>query len=448
MPTLKPTLLLIDDLALVRLQFRDILRNDFTIIEAGSSSEALSVLNQHYVDLVVLDLMMPDVVGLTLFESIRSRFPSLPILIATASDDPKSVLNCLKSGAKDYLFKEDLSTEPRKLLETVHRVLLNQQQRAVADCCLDKLNDTSIFLPSIAPYTACFNTAVQAVKGDFSLVILGETGVGKGTLVHYIHSQLMPKKPLVTVNCGAICPSLAEAELFGSEQGAFTGSTQLRKGKLELAHGGILFLDEITNLSYELQSKLLCALESKKITRLGGSQEISTQFVLICATNRNLEKDVQDGKFRTDLYYRIQQFSLKLPPLREHPKLIRAFVEYYLGVFNKKYKSSVVLSEKNYQDFFKNPWIGNIRELKNELQKLVWLQSQGNTYQAPESPCVVPHSNLHKDLSSQELRSIRLALDKCGYNIMATARELGLHRSTLQGKLRKFNLYPVKPDIH
>jgi len=306
----------------------------------------------------------------------------------------------------------------------------------------------NIFVPKVQTYQDIYEMATLAVQGDISLVILGETGVGKGTLVSYIHQKLLPKKPLITVNCGAICSSLAEAELFGSELGAFTGSTETRKGKLELANDGILFLDEVGNLSPDIQNKLLCAIESKTIMRVGGTKELQLNFKLITATNTNLEEAVKAGQFRADLYYRIKQFSLELPPIRKNPKLIQTFAAHYITIYNKKYNCNFNTTDAFQNHIMTSPWHGNLRELKNEIKMRVWLHSQKrnnddiviNLYRKAKN-------TINDEINDIEAYKIKNAISTHS-NISAAARALNIHRSTLQGKLKKHGLYPIKSSTN
>lgn len=315
-----------------------------------------------------------------------------------------------------------------------------------------------IFLPDIPIYHQTYRMATLAVQDDLAVMILGETGVGKGTLVSYIHQTIMCDKPLVMVDCGAICNSLAEAELFGSEAGAFTGSTETKIGKLELANGGILFLDEIGNLSLEIQNKVLCALESKRIMRIGGSEELQLDFKLVTATNKDLDQAVQEGVFRSDLYYRVKQFSVRLPALREDSRCVTAFLSHYVSIYNAKYHTDFILTESLRMSMVSNAWLGNLRELKNAVQTMVWLHSQKGTFFSETGfegdscgMCEVGHGyrrarSLNDEVNELEIEKIKRVLLSCS-SISEAARSLGIHRSTLQGKLRKYGLYPTKPRM-
>jgi DNA-binding NtrC family response regulator len=209
----KPTVLIIDDLALVRLQFKALLSKEFTLLEADTQKRALSILEKQTVQLIVLDLVMPDVSGFTLLQTLRTRYPNTPIVMATVNDDPQAVLKSLKLGAKDYIFKDELATNPEILANTLWETLQAQEEKQLAASVIEMQKNNTVFIPEDATYHKHYEMALHAVRGDFALIILGETGVGKGTLVSYIHQTLMPKKPLVTVNLGAkkvLLPDLAK----------------------------------------------------------------------------------------------------------------------------------------------------------------------------------------------------------------------------------------------
>lgn len=442
------SILIIDDLELMRLQLKLLLADEYKIFEASSQKEALEILRSNDIQLVILDLLLPDVVELELLTKIRTDFPDVAVVIATVSDDPAMVVKCLKNGAKDYIFKDDLETNPLLLKESVRNILHSKQQQNWCDSRVKLTSQKETFIPNSQSYQRIYDLALRAVNGSLSLVILGETGVGKGTLVNYIHQKLMPNRPLVSVNCGAICHSIAEAELFGTERGAFTGAFETRKGKIEMANGGILFLDEIGNLSQDLQEKLLCALETKKVTRLGGTKEIQLDFTLISATNKDLETAVAAGQFRADLFYRIKQFEVRLPSLRENPDVTIEFADHYISKFNQKYGTSFQLKAPLRSQMLANAWIGNLRELKNEIQIMTWLHSQGEPYfprwGTPTVPIHPTERTLNEQLSTIERAELQSALEHAQHNLAATARALNIHRSTLQGKLRKHGIYPEK----
>lgn len=442
----RPTVLIVDDQRLTRLHLIHLLGSGFRVLEADSFQSIKQTLTAHHVDLILLDLLMPDVNGYEVVEYLMASFRDIPIMIVTVSTHPEHIIQCLKKGVKDYLFKEDLEGKPSLLSERVLATLAERQFiQSCHSMCRQYYENLDVFIPSLGAYKDVYDQSVMAVKGGLSLLVEGETGVGKGTLVRHIHKLICPDRPLIHVNCGAISATLAESELFGHEKGAFTGAMELHKGKLEAAHGGILFLDEIGNLSLELQQKLLTSIESQSIVRVGGTVEIALNFRLICATNCDLTMAVSQGDFRQDLYYRIKQFPVRLPALRQVPSLIVAFLDYYIGAFNRHYGTTFELTDAERSFFMGRPWNGNIRELKNEIQTKVYLFSQG--VRASSTPVLdkVTHaiqSTINDELNLIEKQRIEVVLRQADYNISKAARALNIHRSTLQGKLKKYDLYP------
>ena len=440
----KPTVLITDDLALSRLHLKHLLLPDFLIFEASSKKECLDCLEKEAVDLVLLDLLMPDVDGYELLDLLRKKYPDLPLILISISDQASHVVQCIKKGAKDYVFKDDLKEDPSLLKRAVRDVIDSHCQKQTLETISQQRNEGDFVIPEHPIYQTLYDRALRAVRGGLSMLIYGETGVGKGTLVTYIHHQLFPKSPLIAVNCGAISNSLAESELFGHEKGAFTDALDLRKGKLELAHGGILFLDEISNLSLEIQKKLLCALESRKITRVGGSKEIKLNFQLIVASNKRLEQCIEQGEFREALYFRLKQYEVSLPSLRTYPELIDFFLSHYLSWFNQYYHSHLTLTDDQLKVLKQKAWKGNIRELKNEIQVMVCLHAQGEPTSFASSALPSSLGGLTEEVSLIEQKRIQEGLEICKGNIAKTARLLSMSRSTLQGKLRKHDIYPSR----
>ena len=291
-----------------------------------------------------------------------------------------------------------------------------------------------------------YELALKAAKGGLSLTIEGETGVGKGTLATYISNTLFPDSPFVQVNCGAIVESLAQAELFGYQTGSFTHATDSRKGKLVLADKGILFLDEVTNLSPQVQEILLTVLEQKKVCAIGSESETPVEFYLITASNRPLQSAVAEKSFRSDLFYRIGQFSVTLPSLRGHPELIKAYLDHYGTTYNQHYQTDCHISAELESILMRHEWKGNVRELKHEIQNMVALHSQGDkSYMVEKAKLWTlgasqPLTDRLEFIEKDELKTV---MHRSKNNLAKAARRLNIPRSTLQGKLKKYALYPV-----
>lgn len=442
-----PVILIVDDQSFFRLYLKTLLGSAFLVLEAGNQKECMTLLSEHPVDLVLLDLCMPDVTDYGLLETLKNRYPHLSIIIVSGMDVVDGIVKCIQKGARDYVFKDDLKHNPlllaQRVTDCIGKDRIARQAEAVVETCKAQ---STIFLPAYAPLQRVYDMALKAVRGGLSLVIYGETGVGKGTLAAYIAHSLFPDDAFVQVNCGAIVESLAQAELFGYQKGAFTDAVDSRKGKFCLADKGVLFLDEVTNLSLSVQEILLTALEQRKICPVGAECDIPVSFQLITASNRSLQDAVAAKTFREDLFYRIGQFSVTLPPLREHPDLILAYAEYYISVYTRLYKTDFEMTSELRRFFLEQEWKGNVRELKHEVQNMVALYSQGDRdylHEKLQKWHVMRPNSLGSRIDSLEREVLCRALRDTQGNLAATARQLNIPRSTLQGKLRKYDLYPT-----
>ncbi len=261
-------------------------------------------------------------------------------------------------------------------------------------------------------------------------------------MARYIHRNLCPDNPFISINCGAVCQTLSESEIFGHAKGAYTGADIHRIGKIELADTGILFLDEIGNMPMAIQEKLLTVIEEKEVIPIGSNIAKKVAFMILSATNKDLEKACKAGTFREDLYYRIHQYPVRLPALRDYPDAIAEFVDYYVQLFNEKYRKQFLASPKLLADYKQRRWAGNLRELKNDLQVKIALWEDpplgpGPPYQRQETDAV----SLEDEIEAMEHQKIRLALSENNANVSATARALGLRRQTLQWKIVKYGIF-------
>jgi len=447
-----PTILIVDDQSMFRLYLKTLLGSAFAIVEAGNQKDCLARLSEQPIDLILMDLCMPDVTEYSLLEKVQKNHPNVSIIMVSGMNEVDGIVQCIQRGARDYVFKDDLKQNPLMLAQRVSACIEKNRSSRQAEAVIDASKDQStIFLPDYPPLQRIYDTALKAVRGGLSLVIHGETGVGKGTLAAYIAQSLFADAAFVQVNCGAIVESLAQAELFGYQQGAFTDATTSRKGKFLLADKGVLFLDEVTNLPLSVQEILLTALEQRRISPVGSECDIPVSFQLITASNRSLQDAIAAKTFREDLFYRIGQFSVTLPPLRQHPELILAHATHYFKIFNTFYKTNCPMTEDLRHFFLHHEWKGNVRELKHEIQNMVALYSQGDASyiadkikraQFSEAPSLGSRIDL---IEKEELHH---TLQAENYNLAATARRLNIPRSTLQGKLKKYALYPETKESH
>ncbi len=389
-------------------------------------------------------MKMPGMDGVTLQKRVREIDKSVAIVILTAYASVETAVEALKAGAYDYVTKP---VDPDDLSNLV-RNILRQKELAEENIRLkEKVSE-------LAPVTAIVGDSPKmkrvlelirtVAESDSTVVILGESGTGKELIARAIHAQSKRRFfPIVAVNSGSIPETLLESELFGHEKGAFTGAQYRRKGKIELADGGTLFLDEIGDIAPKMQIDLLRVIESKKFTRLGGNQEITSDFRLVCATNRDLQKLVEDGSFREDLFYRINVFSIYIPPLRERREdvmpLARHFIEKYARAMGKPAKQVTPEAEALMLGY---RWPGNVRELENAIERAMVIGKREVI--GPEELPLAVEANAAQpsdmSLSAVERAHIESVLEEVEGNITQAAKVLGIDRGTLYNKLKRYGI--------
>lgn len=367
---MKHRIMIVDDEKNIRSSLKLLLADKYHIIEAESGKEALSLLDKVDVDLILLDIQMEDMNGIEVLEEIKEMDLDLNIIMVTVEHDVKKVVHSLKMGAYDYITKP---FETSELLISIERALENKelkQKSLYLESEYDNYWKSHEIIGKSDVMIELFKTIDKVSKFDTNILITGETGVGKELVARAVHKKsIRAKKPFIAINCGAMPVNLIESELFGHEPGAFTGATSRKKGKFELAHGGIIFLDEISDLSIEAQVKLLRVLQSGEFARVGSVKTFYTDVKVFAATNQELGKLVSEGKFRKDLYYRINVVEIKIPPLRERkediPLLTKHFIKKYsreMNIEEKEISNEVLLKLQEVSD-----WDGNIRELEHKI---------------------------------------------------------------------------------
>src|SRR5690242_6252638 len=312
------TILIVDDEPAARYGLRRALEAKYRIAEAESAQAAREALNREQPDLVLLDVVLPDENGIAFLRWMREQGSELPVLMVSALDTAKTAVEALQLGAADYLVKGFELEELRQRVGNLLKLATLEKENDTLRRRLTTEGQFGQMIGRTAEMRRAFEMAERVAATDSTVLILGESGTGKDLLAQEIHAR-SPRvgKPFVAVNCAALPESLIESELFGYERGAFTGASKMKKGKFELASSGTLFLDEIGDMNPVTQAKVLRALESRTIERLGGTQTIAVDVRVISATHRNLEKEISEGKFREDLYYRLRVVTLELPSLRE-----------------------------------------------------------------------------------------------------------------------------------
>ncbi|MCX8051190.1 MAG: sigma-54 dependent transcriptional regulator [Chlorobi bacterium] len=375
----RQTILVIDDDRLVGEAIVHALSDRYErVVHFGDPQRALEEFESVAPDAVLLDVYLGRVNGIDLLEHLRNEGVRVPVIVMTGFGDIKTAVRAMKAGADEFIAKP---IDLEQLEVVVERVLANDAMRRQVSLLEEELaryTTSNIIGSSEALRKALEIAAIVARSPDTTALILGESGTGKEVIARFIHQQsARAKGPFITVNCGAIPRELAESELFGYERGAFTGATdKVRQGRFEQAHRGTILLDEVGELSPEMQVKLLRVLQERKFYRLGGSKEISVDVRVIAATNRDLEKLVEEGKFREDLYYRLNVATIYLPPLRERKEDIPLLAAAFIKEFNAKFGKAIEGFEPQAAELLQQyHWKGNVRELRNVIERAVLLSN-------------------------------------------------------------------------
>jgi DNA-binding NtrC family response regulator len=441
----KPRIMIVDDEQSVRSSLREwFLEDGFEVETAEDGLDALKKLESGPFDLMIVDLKMPRMDGISLQRRLQEVDPAGTVIILTAFAAVDTAVEALKLGAFDYVTKP---VDPDELSHTVRRALEQKRLTEENVRLREKVSELSASTPIVGGSPAMghvMDLVGTVAETEASVVIRGESGTGKELVARAIHAA-SPRRffPIVAVNCGAIPETLLESELFGHEKGAFTGAHYRRKGKIELANGGTLFLDEIGDIPPKMQVDLLRVLESHRFTRLGGTQEIESDFRLVCATNRNLEALVKEDAFREDLYYRINVFSIDLPPLRERLEDIQLLTEHFVEKYSRSMgKPPKQMTEAAVELLQSYDWPGNVRELENAIERAM-VVGQGNRIRPEDFPLPVEQDALRpRDRSIEALESAHIArvLREESGNVSQAARVLGIDRGTLYNKIKKYGI--------
>ena len=427
---------------------------DYQVLQAGNGQDALAILETENIALVVSDVNMPQMDGYQLLRKISVQWPSLPVLIMTAYGSISNAVNAIRNGAVDYLEKP---FETRKLIDTVSKFLPSvSEDNGEEPVAVD------------AETRRVFQLAERVAATDSTVLIMGESGTGKEVLARYIHRYSdRADKPFIAINCAAIPENMLEATLFGHEKGAFTGAHQSSPGKFELANGGTLLLDEISEMDVSLQAKILRVLQEKEVERIGGKKTIDLDVRVLATTNRNLKDYVAEGKFREDLYYRLNVFPLVWKPLRERRDDIVPMAERMIKEKQKQAEATLVLDSAAKTKLLAHSWPGNIRELDNVIQRALIL-AHGPIIQEQDililddeavSPVMesdnelsfmgtdnISSSVLGEDLKKREFQLILDTLKAERGSKKHTAEKLGISPRTLRYKLAKMRESGIDVD--
>lgn len=420
-------------------------QTDFAVSGAG----ALELMSQNSYDLVITDLMMPEMDGRQLLHEIKLLYPATEVIMLTAYGSIENAVEAMRDGAYSYVTKggnpEELVREVGKLQSMLGLKLENQLLK-------EKVSETDAMLESNNPaFQGTLSIAKKAAASDANILILGESGTGKEVIARYIHqNSSRSTRHFMDLNCHAIAETVLESELFGHEKGAFTGAINKRIGRIEAADQGTLFLDEIGDIPLSMQAKLLKTIENKKLYRMGGNEEIEVDFRLVTATNKNLEKEIEEGRFREDFYYRISTITVEIPPLRKRKEDLPLLIDYFFKKSQNEMKKAIRSIDSQVMDFLHSyHYPGNVRELKNIIERLVVLSDNGIVDK--ESLPVTGRETKSKSIDTKEkgLRDIRREAEreyiqdmllKNGNNMTKTAEMLGITRRQLFNKIAEYQL--------
>ncbi len=428
---MKPIMVVDDDKNMRDALKATIERSGYQVEVTGSPLEALNMLDKNEYALVITDMKMPRMSGLELLKNIRLKSISVPVLVITGFGTVENAVECMKLGAADYIMKPfDFKTLKQAIEKLTGETQRNQSEIITRDERMQYI----------------LRLAGEIARTDTTILITGESGTGKELLARYIHRlSNRADKRFVAVNCAAIPENLLESELFGHEKGAFTGATERKPGKFELANEGTLLLDEIGEMPPALQAKLLRVLQEREIDRLGSKEPVPVDIRVIATTNRNLTEEVEKGNFRADLYYRLSVFPIELPPLRERPADITLLAEHFLKLYGRQYgKPLKGIAPDAVKYLLSRQWKGNVRELENVIQRAV-IMSQGeyltvDVLSNPVSERNATGGGEFRTLKEMEKEMILRTLKATDGNRTKAAEVLGISVRTLRNKLNEYAL--------
>lgn len=446
-----PAVLVVDDEPMALEMFKTILDGEFQVLTASSGQEALDIVSRQTIHLVFLDITMPDIDGMLVLRRIKEYDQDLSVIMATATDSARKAVEAMRLGACNYITKpfdvDEIVTVARKALETnklLKEITYFRSQRE--EIRFDNIIGKGKQMREI------YKIVEKVINNDATILISGESGTGKELIARAIHFNSLKKtKPFIPIDCASIPENLLESELFGYEKGAFTGANSQKLGMFELAHEGTLFLDEISGLRLDMQAKLLRALEGKEVKRLGGTRILKVDVRIISATNVDLRQAVKDEKFRADLYYRLNVVPIHLAPLRERKEDIPLLTEYFFHNYNRLFGKKIAgFTDEALECLVEYNWPGNIRELKNVLERLVALKEEGMITPKDLPFDIFVKSGLNRTFRAEGTlkkacndftrQYIEIVLERAGGSQVKAARILGIHRNALFNKMKSLGL--------
>jgi len=447
----KNTILVVDDERGVRQSFNMVLKNKYHVLLAGTGEKAVDILQKNSIDLILLDILLPDIDGIDLLKKFKKTEPNTEIIMITAVNDLRTAVKAIKLGAYEYIIKpfmvDEVLTLIRRALEKRHLVkqvvyLKNELERYLP---FEKMVGKDEKMKKV------FELISVVSQSHGTVLIQGESGTGKELVARAVHN-LSPRKnqPFVVINCAAIPATLMESELFGHNKGAFTGAESIRMGKMEIADKGTVFFDDIDSLDINMQAKLLRIIQEKEFQRLGETKTMKADVRFVAASNKDLDDLILREEFREDLFYRLNVFPIKLPPLRERKEDIPLLLNHFFKLYAKKSgKPQKMITENALKILIEYDWPGNIREMQNLVERLCTIK-QDPVVQLKDLTALtiskksVINNSLKEAVNSFEKQYIAETLDLVKGNRKKASEKLGIHRNTLLAKIHEYGLNAVR----
>jgi len=446
-----PNILLIEDDEILRITISDSLKKmGWPVTAAEDGQEGLNLIKKNNFDIVISDIRLPKINGIDVLKEIKNYYPNTEVIMITAFGNIEDAVGIIKFGAYDYITKpfhtDDLIFRIKKIID--YQTLKNDYTSLKNQC-----DDRSLLniIGKSNKMQGLFDLIERVSKVDSNILITGESGTGKGLVANIIHlKSKRAKNPFIKVSCAALPETLLESELFGHEKGSFTGAIKRRYGRFEMAKDGTIFLDEVGEIPMSIQVKLLRAIQESEFERIGGEETIKVDVRIISATRKNLEKAIEDGEFREDLYYRLKVIPIHIPPLRERKEDIPILVDYFIKRFNKKLSRLVEITSEALKCLLDYDFPGNVRELENIIERSVAL-STSDTINAYDIVMAVEKDgfislrdedipSLKDVISKTEMTHLMKVLEKTNWNRIKAAKILGISRKNLWEKLKAYNI--------
>src|SRR5688500_17615357 len=455
----RKSLLVVDDDEGMRDTLAAMLRREYRVLRVATGEAALQVMEKEDIDLMLLDVRLPGISGFEVLKIAKENYPYVEVIVISVIKELEVAIEAMRHGAYHFISKDfDLEGVRTLVANASERQDLSRHVMRLSAEVAEQHDREFIVGPSRGT-REIIDLVQKVAKLSATVLILGESGTGKELLARLIHREsAQPSAPFVAVNLAAIPKELVESTLFGHEKGAFTGAIRQQLGKFELAGGGTLFLDEIGDLRYELQAKILRAIQEGEIERVGGTHPIKTDLRIIAATNVDLDKAVKDGRFHEDLYYRLNVIPIRMPALRDRIEDLPDLARFFLRRYNVKFRKEIQgIADSTLEILRAYWWPGNIRELENLVERLVavsdkdWITDEDLPYELHvaqlDAQGPTAENLLERAVSTFERNFIVRALEKSGWNVTATARALGIPLSTLKFKMDRLEIRELARKI-